>query len=272
MFLLLVSGVCTAQFVDNFDTKEIKGWLFFTGDGYATMDFVQRSGGYATVLVDATQDPYNIWYAITKRNVAQYLDLKKLKGSDTELRVEARVRLNNPPHRVNFMVNTQRTTDFHHDLMEFELPDTNWHVISMTTRDLDAVPGDSLYIQFNVTDFGWDKYQVDVDYIKADIIDLKKAGPDKGIQIPYHPPIPVLNTFSNHLDVKHDALINSEFPEVNLNDWHVRENDGLARVLTVTANQWAILRWDLEKYKIRKLVGLGCLRLQHRRFPQEGII
>src|SRR5690606_18306825 len=136
-----------------------------------------------------------------KRNVSPYLNLKKLKGPDTELRVEARVRIHNSPRRVNFMVNTQRTTDYHLDLMEFELPDNNWHTIWMTTRDLDAVPGDSLYIQFNVTDFGWDKYEVDIDYIKADIINIKKASPDKGIQIPYHPPIPSISAFSHHLHV-----------------------------------------------------------------------
>src|SRR5687768_9270550 len=129
---LLTSGFCQAQFLDNFDKKGLNGWQFFTGDGYATMQFVQQDDGFATVYVDATKDPHNVWYAITKRNVAPYLDLKKLKGPDTELRVEARVRIYNPPHRVNIMVNTQRTTDFHHDLMEFELPDTNWHVISMT--------------------------------------------------------------------------------------------------------------------------------------------
>ena len=260
LLLLLISGVCQAQFADNFDKKE-KGWLFFTGDGYATMDLVQRESGYATVSIDATKDPYNIWYAIIKRNVADYLNLKKLKGPDTELRVEARVRIPNPPHRVNIMVNTQKTVDFHHDLMEFELQDTGWQVISMTTRDLDAVPGDSLYIQFNVTDFGWEKYQVDVDYIKADIIDVKKAGPDKGIQIQYHPMIPAINTFSQHLEVKHDALINSDYPEVNLNDWHVREKEGVARVLTVSANQWAILKWDLEKYKNSKAEGPGVLEI-----------
>jgi hypothetical protein len=198
------------------------------------------------------------------------VDLKKLKGADTELRVEARVRIYNPPHRVNFMVNTQKTTDFHHDLMEFELPDTNWHVISMTTRDLDAVPGDSLFVQFNVTDFGWDKYQVDVDYIKADIIDVKKAGPDKGIQIPYHPHIPAMGTFSHHLEVKHDALINSDYPKVNLNDWHVREKDRLARALTISANQWAILRWNLEKYKNCKAEGHGVLEITTQAVSKGG--
>src|SRR5688572_32102099 len=178
---LLLSSLCQAQFIDNFDKKELqRGWQFFTGDGFATMDVVQRDG-YATINVDATKDPYNVWYAITKRNIASFLNLNKLKGPDTELRVEARVRIYNPPHRVNIMVNTQKTVDYHHDLMEFEIQDTDWHVISMTTRDLDAVPGDSLYIQFNATDFGYDKYQVDVDYIKADIINVKKSPPDKGL-------------------------------------------------------------------------------------------
>jgi hypothetical protein len=61
--------------------------------------------------------------------------------------------------------------------------------------------------------------------------------------------------------VKHDALINSDYPEVNLNDWHVREKEGLARVLTVSANQWAILRWDLEKDKNSKADGPGLLEI-----------
>jgi hypothetical protein len=258
--MLLVSSVCHAQFIDNFDKKEFKGWQFFTGDGFATMAVVQRDG-YATINVDATKDPYNIWYAITKRNVAPFLNLNKLRGPDTELRVEAKVRIHNPPHRVNIMVNTQRTTNYHHDLMEFELQDTDWHLISMTTRDLDAVTGDSLYIQFNITDFGWDKYQVDVDYIKADIIDVKKSGTDNGIQIPYHPPIPAATIYSHREPVKHDALINSDYPEVNLNDCHVREKEGLLRVLTVSSNQWAILRWDLEKFKNARAAGAGLLEL-----------
>lgn len=256
----LVSTVCHAQFTDNFDNKELTGWQFFTGDGFATMEFTQKDG-YATISVDATNDPYNVWYAITKRNIAPFMNLNKLKGPDTELRVEARVRIYNPPHRVNIMVNTQKTVDYHHDLMEFEIQDTDWHVISMTTRDLDAIPGDSLYIQFNVTDFGYDKYQVDVDYIKADIINVKKAGPDKGLQIPYHPQIPPAATYAYHEPVKHDALINSDYPQVNLNDWHVREKEGIARVLTVTANQWAILRWDLEKFKNTQAAGPGLLEL-----------
>jgi hypothetical protein len=56
LFLLLSGVVGQAQFVDNFDKREIKEWLFFTGDGKATMDFLQQDNGFATVLVDATKD------------------------------------------------------------------------------------------------------------------------------------------------------------------------------------------------------------------------
>ncbi len=261
VLFLLFSFSGHAQFLDHFDKKELHGWFFFPGDGDATMKLVQQERGYATVYVDATKDRHNVWYAISKRNVAPYLNLKKLEGPDTELRVEARVKIYNPPHRVNFMVNTQRTIEFHHDLMEFELPDTNWHVISMTTKDLDAVPGDSLYVQFNVTDYGWHQYKVDIDYVKADIINTKTAAPDKGIRIPYHPPIPALHTFSNHLDVQEDALLNADYPEINLNDWQVRENDSSIKVLTVGGNQWAILRWDLDQFKTAKADGAGVLEI-----------
>lgn len=267
--LLLFSTFCHAQFIENFETKEFKGWHFFTGDGLATMEAVQRDG-YATMKIDATKDPYNIWYAISKRNIAPFLNLKKLSGPDTELRVEAKVRIYNPPRRVNLMVNTQKTTDYHHDLMEFEIQDTHWQVISMTTRDLDAVPGDSLYIQFNVTDFGWDKYDVDVDYIKADIVNVKKAGPDNGVQIPYHPAIPPTTTYSHHETVQHDALINSDYPSINLNDWQVKEKEGHVRVLTVSANQWAILRWDLGKFKNARAEGAGLLELTTQSVSSGG--
>lgn len=267
--LLLLSSMCHAQFIDNFDEKELKGWQAFTGDGWATLKLVKQDR-YATLQIDATKDPYNVWYAITKRNIASSLNLNKLKGTDTELRVEARVRMYNPPRRVNIMVNTQRTTDYHHDLMEFELPDTAWHVISMTTNNLDAVPGDSLYIQFNVTDFGWDKYEVDIDYIKADIINVKNAGPDKGNQIPYHPIIPPTSAYANHEAATHDALLNSDFPVVNLNDWHVIEKGGVVRVLTVTANQWAILRFDLQQFKHSHATRAGVLELTTQSVASGG--
>jgi len=261
LLILITSGVCRAQFLDNFDKNKIEGWFFFTGDGAATMDFVQNDG-YATICIDATKDKHNVYWTLIKRNVSAFLDLNKLKDPAFQLRVEAKVRVHDAPRRLNFMVNTNRTTNFHIDLMEYDIPDiSEWHVISMTTKKFDAVPGDSVYVQLCATDYGLGKYYVDLDYYRADIVNLNLAGPDKGDLVPYHPPVPDLNTFSNHLDVSHDCVINYDFPEVNFNNWHIKEQKGETRLLTVNANQWAILRWDFEKNRNQKADGPGLLEL-----------
>lgn len=261
LLFLFVSTISSAQFFDSFDKEKIEGWFFFTGDGAVTMDFIQRDG-YASIFVNATKDKHNVYWALIKRDVTSYLDLSKLKDTSYQLRVEAKVRVHNAPRRLNFMVNTNRTTNFHIDLMEFDIPDTtNWHVISMTTKKFDAHPGDTVYVQLAATDFGIGMYYVDIDYYRVEIINVNEAGPDIGELVPYHPPIPGVNTFSNHLNVVHDCLINSDFPDVNFNDWHVKEREGDANVLTINANQWAVLRWDFDKYKNTKINGAGLLEL-----------
>jgi hypothetical protein len=270
LLILITSGIVQAQFIDNFDKDKIEGWFFFTGDGAATMNFVQKDG-YARILVDATKDKYNVWWALIKRDVSKYLDLKKLKDPAFELRVEAKVRVSNAPRRVNFMLNTQRTTNYHEHLMEYDIPDTSgWHIISFTTKNFDAVPGDTIYVQLCATDFGIGEFYVDLDYYRADIVNVKQAGSDKGEPLPYHPPIPDLKIFSNQLNVTHDALINSDFPDVNFGNWQVKEKDGDARVLTVNANQWAVLRWDFEKYKNLKADGPGILELTTQSISKGG--
>jgi hypothetical protein len=257
-FLIVVScGICNAQFLDSFDKKNIEGWFVLVGDGNVKANLVQKTG-YASLLIDATQDKDNAYWTLIKRNVSSYLDLSKLKDPAFELRVEAKVKLHNVPRRLNFMINTQRTTNYHEHLMEYDIADTSeWHVISYTTKNLDAVPGDSLYVQLCATDYGLGKYEVDIDYYCADIVNVKQAVPDKGVLVSYHPPLPYIKTFSTHLPVTQDGLINSDFPTVNFNDWHV----GSKRVLTINANQWAILRWDLSKYKNSKVDGAGVLEL-----------
>jgi len=270
LLILVTSGICQAQFLDSFNSKEIEGWFFFTGDGTVTMDFIQKDG-YARILIDATKDKHNVWWAIIKRDVSSYLDLNKLKDPSYELRVEAKVKVSNAPRRLNFMVNTQRTINFHKQLMEYDIPDTsNWHVISMTTKKFDAVPGDNVYVQLDVTDWGLGEYYVDVDYYRADIVDVNIIGPDKGELVPYHPSVPEIGSFSNHLNVKHDCLIDSDFPDVNFNDWHIKEQEGDIRILTVNANQWAILRWDFEKYKNLKIDGSGLLELTTHSVSKGG--
>jgi hypothetical protein len=270
LLILITSVICHAQFLDSFNNKKIEGWFLMTGDGTPGMKFLQKDG-YASIFVDGTKDKHNVYWTLIKRDVTAYLDLTKLKDPSYQLRVEAKVRVHNAPRRVNFMVNTQRTTNYHIDLMEFDIPDTtDWHIISMTTKKFDAVPGDTVYVQFCVTDYGLDKYNVDLGYYRADIVNINLAGPDKGELVPYHPPIKELNTFSNHLNVTHDCLINSDFPEVNFNDWHVKEQNGSAQILTVNENQWAILRWDFEKYKNLKVDGSGILELTTQSVPNGG--
>jgi hypothetical protein len=270
LLILFTFTVCRAQFFDSFDKNKIEGWFFFTGDGAATMDFIQRDG-YASIYVDGTKDKYNVYWTLIKRDVTDFLDLAKLEDPAYQLRVETKVRVHNAPRRLNMMVNTQRTTNYHIDLMEFDIPDTmGWHVISMTTRRFDAHPGDTVYVQLCVTDYGLDKYYVDLDYYRADIVNVNLAGPDRGELVPYHPPVPDVSTFLNHLNVTHDALINSDFPDVNFNNWHVKDKEGDIPILTVNVNQWAILRWDFKKYKNCKADGAGLLELTTHSVPRGG--
>ncbi|MBN1144569.1 MAG: hypothetical protein JXA72_09095 [Bacteroidales bacterium] len=256
--------------MDSFEGNRIEGWFVMTGDGAAEMEFVQHDG-YATMHIDATKDRYNVYWTLIKRDVTSFLDLNRLKDQAYQLRVEARVRVHNAPRRLNFMVNTQRTTDFHKDLMEFDIPDTvNWHVISMTTKKFDAVPGDTVYVQLAATDFGSGRYQVDIDYYKADIVDVHEAGSDKGVLVPYHPPVPDISSFVNHLDVAHDAVINLDFPGVNFGNWHVNDIKSEKRILTVSANQWAILRWDFSNLKNTTAEGPALLELTTQSFANGG--
>lgn len=249
-----------AQFVDDFDGPKTEGWFTMVGDGSPTMELAQKDG-FARILVDGSQDRYGCWWTLIKRDITASLDLAKLADPAYELRVEARVRSSAAPRRVNFMLNTQRTTNYHEHLREFDLADTDWHVIGMTTQDFDARPGDSVFVQFCVTDFGPGQYEVDVDYYRADVVRRAEAGPDKGEPLVYHPPVREPATFAQHLGVAHDSVINPDFPEVNFNDWHVEEAGGPARVLTVDANQWIVLRWNLGQFRGQRADGAGELEL-----------
>src|SRR5690606_30249359 len=170
---------------DTFDDGSNEERLYYTGDGDAEVAFTSMDG-VARISVDATNDQHNVWWAIIKRDVAPFLDLEQLKDPRYELRVEAKVRVSDAPRRINFMINTQRTTDFHEHLREYDIANTtSWHTISMTTKALDAVPGDSLFVQLGVTDWGLDKYHVDLEYYRADIVDTTVADPDVGEPLVY---------------------------------------------------------------------------------------
>ena len=255
----LLSQPAAAQFLDDFDGPNFEQWSHVTGDGSASMEFVQ-SEGYGTIRVDATRDRRNIWWAFIKRNVAPALDLSLLEAPDYELRIQARIRTSHAPRRVNLHLNTQKTVDFHSHLMEFDIPDTaGWHAISMTTRGFEAEPGDVVNAQMALIDWGRGRYRVDVDYMRVDVVDANAAGPDRGEPLPYHPPIPDPATFEHSIPAAHDAMIDLEHPDVNFNAWYAADSDGKARVLTVNGNLVAITRWDLKRFA--RASGAGLLEL-----------
>jgi hypothetical protein len=65
-----MAGPASAQFLDELSGPATqKDWTYFTGDGSATIDF-RQGDGCGTILVDATRDRANIWWALIKRNVA----------------------------------------------------------------------------------------------------------------------------------------------------------------------------------------------------------
>jgi hypothetical protein len=264
--LLIFTPLSHADFVDDFTTKSVADWQTFTGDGNAQLTLLPMDG-FARMQVDATKDQHNIYWTIIKRDIAQYLDMEKLKSPDYELRVEARVRPSQSPRRVNFMINTQRTTDYHEHLREYDLgQNVDWQIISMTTRNLDAVAGDQVNVQLSVTDWGPGEYYLDVDYYRAEVVKVNSAKPDVGEPLVYHPPIPSLETFKHHVKVTHDASINSAFPTVNFNNW-TSDN---ARVLTVSAGQYPLLRWDLQGFRGQKAKVAGVLELTTQSVQKGG--
>lgn len=266
VFFFLNGGI-SAQFIVNFDkpilydSTGINGWVFKTGDGFATIKFKQHDNS-ASIYVDATKDKLGIWWAFIAKAVSANIDLNRLAMQNYELRIEARIRTSHAPRRVNLHLNTQRTTDYHSHLMEYDIPDTtNWYTISMTTHNFDAQPGDTIRGQLSLMDWGFEKYRVDVDYFKVDVVNIDSVGADLGNPIPYRPAIPFVNTFQNHIPVLQDGMIDLKFTEENFNNWHVNESGSKINLIAVNSTQYIIMRWDLKKFFGKKINSAGLLEL-----------
>jgi len=267
--LLAATGTLSAQFLETFDDPELRvdpsgveGWSFFSGDGDATIDLRGTGEGYASITVDATNDRRNVWWALIKHRVSENLDLDQLAEPGWELRVEAQIRSSHAPRRVNLHVNTQRTTDFHSHLMEYEIPEAEkWHTISMTTRGFPVQPGDVVNAQMALMDWGLGRYRVDVEYFKVDVVEAATVGPDLGEPLPYHPSLPDANTFEHTVRAAQSAVIDSANPEVNLGGWSVLEGGLRRRLLMVGGTSWVVLRWNLEAFAGHQAEDHGLLEL-----------
>jgi hypothetical protein len=273
LLLLSMLGVlwlgrpAAAQFRDDFngplkrDPEGLNGWSVLAGEGKATID-LKQGAGFASILVDATKDSRDVWWALMKRAVSGALDLSRLRDPGWALRVEARIRVSDAPRRVNLHFNTQRTTDFHSHLMEYDIPDAEtWHTISMTTHGFDARPGDTVNAQMALMDWGTGRYRVDVDYFKVDVVNTAQAGPDLGDPVPYHPSVADPGSFSHTIPALEDGMIDLQNPDVNFKNWFVRGDGPRTEVLTVSGSQVVILRWDLSALAGKKAAGAGLLEM-----------
>lgn len=268
LLFVVLSGTANAAFIDDFNSPQLaidsnasKGWAFFTGDGTATMTFDKGGEGYATMHVDGTTDRRGIWWALIKRDVSEGLNTKLLDRPGYAIRIEARVRLHTAPRRINLSLNTPHTSDFHKDLTEFDFDDTEWHTISFTDPDLHVKPGEPVYAQLAMMDWGLEKYAVDIDYFKVDVVNVKRAGPDLGVLVPYHPPVADPKSFHESVSVVHDATIDLANPDVNLNNWYVREGSENKRIVTINGTQYVILRFDLSAFKGKHIADHGLLEV-----------
>jgi hypothetical protein len=265
---LALAATAPTGFRDDFDAPirhdpdGVRGWAFFTGDGQATMTFTSAKG-VATIRVDARRDRRNIWWALIKRDVAAAIDVARLAAPSTELRIEARVRSSHAPRRINLSANTQRTTDFHTNLMEFDLPEANvWRTISITTKEFDVRPGDRVNAQLALMDWGLDTYHLDIEYFRVDVVDGAAPAPDLGEPLPYRPALADPRSFRYTTPATQAATIDRHEPDAVLQDWSSIDAAGETRVLTVNGAQQVVLRWDLTRFAGRTAARGGVLELR----------
>jgi hypothetical protein len=149
--------------------------------------------------------------------------------------------------------------------MEFDIAEAErWYTISMTTRDFPAEPGDTVFAQMALMDWGHGRYRIDVDYFKVDVVEAARARPDLGEPLPYHPPVPDVGVFERTIAAAESAVIDFANPDTNLGEWSVLESGQRRRVLTVSPTTWVILRWDLDSLRSRRVAGAGLLELTTR--------
>ncbi|MDR3528623.1 MAG: hypothetical protein P4L57_15240, partial [Rhizomicrobium sp.] len=252
--LFSVSQSAPAEYLETFhgaklalDPTAKNGWAAFTGSGESTVTITQKNG-HGFMTVDARKDRRNIFWALVKHSISSGIDRSLLGTPGHEVRLEMKIRISDAPRRVHVQINHTRTSNPHPTLREFDIGDTNWHVISYTTKNFDAKPSDDVFVSLGMTDMGRAIYTTEIEYVKADIVDASKVGPDLGMPLVYRPQMPLVSSFQNAVPVVQDATIDAAYPWVNLRAMTLYPSDeGTlgAEVLNVNATQMIILRFDL---------------------------
>ena len=249
-------------FVEDFSSPELTNWTVAAGSGdlkaNSTVTLTQQDG-IGLFRIDATKDRRNIWWAIMRCEITNSIDRSMLGKHDKAVRIEAKVRLLKP-RRFNLSMNFPGTTDYHDDLAEFDIDDSEWHVVSYTNEEFGAKPDDKVFIQLAVMDGGREVITVEVDYIKVTIVDIATAAPDLGNPMPYRPPLEGPEAFTHAMSATEDAIIDSEYPWVNFSKWYDASADSKP-LLSISGSQTSIMRWDFSKFSGKKPKGWGLLVL-----------
>jgi len=246
-----------AQFLETFDIPLETEWITFTGDGQAEST-LELMDSFMRFTVDATNDRQNVWWAIMQTSSTGMLNLEKASNPEYELRIEARVRSSHAPRRHNMQIRTQRSTNNYSQLMEFDIPEAGqWFTVSLTTNDLDIRPGDTITAHIALMDWGPFVYELDVDYVKVDVVKLSEAEPDLGEQVIYPPPVPLPNEFEHSVPAAETGMVDRAWPGVNFSGWLA----GVEPVLTIDNTKIILLRWDLTSFTGLHADGYGMLEL-----------
>lgn len=259
---LVAARPAAGQFVETFEDSSLAGWTHQTGDGEVSMT-VTAGEGMGELVVDATEDRHNIWWAFLARDVSSSIDLARLNEPGNELRVTARVRPSHAPRRVNLHVNTQETTDFHSHLMEYDLSDTTrWHTLSMTTEGFEVTPGDTVTAQLAMMDWGSRTYRLAIDSFAVEVVDRETAPPNLGSAVPYPLPTRAPETLSHHVPATAGGLVHRDYPGQNFAGWHTTTDTTAVPTWTVAPGQMVILRWDRDALPADSVTGPGVLELR----------
>ena len=261
LFLSSIAGSTQAAFFDGFDGEGLDAWRCFAGDGQAIIS-LEPNAGFATVRVDATADGRNVWWAVINRTISAQVEMDRLAQAGWELRMEARIRTSHAPRRVNLSFNTNRTTNFHENLMEYDLPEAGkWKTISLTTRGFDARPDDTLNCQMALMDWGHEIYTVDVDYLRVDVVKALETGPDLGEPVPYHPSPPPLEAFTHVREANQAVSVDARFPDRNFGAWQADATTPPSPVIAVGSTKMALLGWDFRDLEDLEVAGPALLEL-----------
>jgi hypothetical protein len=250
-----------ADFFDGFDGPRVApGWSTQSGDGKAQIRFSQ-SDGNGRIEVNASGDTRNIWWALIRHPLTPTLDARELARGDRELQIEARVRTHTVPRRINLHVNHTRTSDFHSHLREYDLDVAGrWQVITMTTTGFDASAADEVFVQLALMDWGTRSYALEIDYIKAQVVDPALANPDRGGPLPYRPAVAPPGSYQRELPVAAAASVDRAWPDT-AGSWTAADGTMDPERLVVGPTALIVLRWDFSRIPARPVSGWGLLEL-----------